>query len=254
MIYAIWEVWEKKGEVMVDFVKDRDFLKKSYSFCADLVNQLVQELKHASIETRMEIVGSGRHGFITQNGNEPIDYDFNLWIDEMAECIKGCELKNTIMETFDYVLQKNGFKALHCKDSASVITVGNFHLKEGNKTGFGIDLCIVKEDERGNWYRLIHRKTGIVQNDQWIWNKGPSRTEILKKEQILKPEHWMEVREAYLGKKATYLRQNIHTKPSFVCYIEAINDIYNTYYPNNRVARADTGCYSILGNEDFDNG
>lgn len=218
---------------MIDYVKDKEFLKKSYSLCADLVNQLVQELKHYGIETKQEIVGSGRHGLITQNGKGPIDYDFNLWILDDGGFIEGSELKKNIMDAFDFILARKDLPDCFCKDSCSVITTKKMVLPKGNRTPFSIDLCIVKEDKQGRWYRLIHQKTGIVQLDRWIWNQGPDSREIYKKEAYLKPEHWQEVRDAYLQKKRTYLKQNIHTKPSFVCYIEAINDVYNKYQSCN---------------------
>lgn len=240
-----------KGEnCMYKFVTDKAFLKSSYSFCADLVNQLVQELRHYDIESCMEVIGSGRHGFITQYGNRPIDFDFNLWIIEDGGYSDGRELKEAIMEAFDYILEKNGYDGVHCKDSTSVITVGKFHQRKGNQTEYSIDLGIVKEDERGNWHRLIHHKTGIVQMDRWIWNIGPDSREIFAKEEFLKNGHWNEVRCAYLEKKNAYI--NVSTKPSFICYIEAINDVYNQYHKN--VSRNIGGFYSIWRQGDFYNG
>ena len=38
---------------------------------------------------------------------------------------------------------------------------------------------------------------------------------------------WEEVREKYLDKKNMYLKRNDHYHPSFVCYIEAVNEIYS---------------------------
>lgn len=37
---------------MYQYVTDKEFLKKSYSMCADLVNQLVQELKSYGIQAK----------------------------------------------------------------------------------------------------------------------------------------------------------------------------------------------------------
>lgn len=235
---------------MYRYVTDKQFLKSAYSFCADLVNQLVQELKHYDIESCMEVVGSGRHGFITQNENGPIDFDFNLWIIDEGVCSDGRNLKNRIMAAFNYVLNKNGYKKYHCDDSTSAISVGRFQFKKGNQTEFSIDVAIVKEDDKGNWHRLIHQKTGIVQLDRWIWNKGPDSAEIFAKERFLKNAHWNEMRMAYLGKKNAYI--NISTKPSFICYIEAINDVYNQYHKT--VSQNTEGFYSILGQRDFYNG
>lgn len=36
---------------------------------------------------------------------------------------------------------------------------------------FSIDVAIVTRDEDGNWYRLIHEKTGYAHLDRYYWNK-----------------------------------------------------------------------------------
>mgnify|MGYP001678669292 CR=1 FL=1 len=43
-------VGESKGETMYHWVEDKDFLTRAYHDCADLVNQLVQELKNYGID------------------------------------------------------------------------------------------------------------------------------------------------------------------------------------------------------------
>lgn len=35
---------------MYHYVTDKEYLKQTYSICADIVNQLVQELKHYEID------------------------------------------------------------------------------------------------------------------------------------------------------------------------------------------------------------
>ena len=64
--------------------------------------------------------------------------------------------------------------------------------------------------------------------DQWYWNQVPNSHALRDKESFLKPNYWMEVRETYLYKKNMYLRRpydNDH--PSFICYVEALNEVYN---------------------------
>ena len=233
---------------MYHYVTDKVFIKESYRICADLVNQLVQELKHYDIQARMTCVGSKKRGLITQNGREPIDYDFNLWILDDGGYSHGSDLKNCIKEAFDYVLSENGLDECHCKDSKSVITTDLMKLKHGNKTPFSIDLCIVKEDKNGRWHRLIHEKTGVIKMDRWIWNIGPDGKDICQKEQTLKREHWEEVRKIYLDKKNMYLSRNDTTHPSFTCYIEVINEVY---YKNQGSINGNIfGVHSINGISD----
>ena len=97
---------------MYHYVKDKVFLKESYRICADIVNQLVQNLKHYGIYSRMSVVGSKKRGLVTQNEREAIDYDFNLWIDHADDTNimrDGQELKNIVMEAFNEVLVKSKF-------------------------------------------------------------------------------------------------------------------------------------------------
>ena len=49
--------------------------------CSDIVNQLVQEVnKDEKMFVRSFLVGSGVRNLFTQNGNQPIDLDYNLEI------------------------------------------------------------------------------------------------------------------------------------------------------------------------------
>lgn len=210
---------------MYKYVTDKVYLKESYSICADMVNQLVQNLKGYGIQSRMSVVGSKKRGLVTQNEKEPIDYDFNLWIESEENINNPRQLKNRIIEAFNEVLNWNGWET--CDDSTSAITTKLRTLKKGNKTPFGIDVCIVREDNYGNWHRLIHQKTGLTGGDRYYWVQGTSVRDLQHKEEYLKPDYWMDVRELYLKKKNMYLsRQDMNNHPSYNCYIEAVNEIY----------------------------
>lgn len=210
---------------MYHYVNDKEYLRESHKICADIVNQLVQELRNNNIETKMRLVGSGKRNMVTQNEREAIDYDFNLIIEDSPQW-DGRWIKSIVIDAFNYVLDKNDWG--NCKDSTSAITTEKRVLTKGNKTPFSIDICIVRIDRFGCWNRLIHKKTGIVQCDQYYWNQGPSAKEIRKKEERLKsnPKLWCEVRERYIKKKNMYLTREDYNHPSFKCYIEAINEVY----------------------------
>ena len=208
---------------MYHYVTDKEYLKQTYSICADIVNQLVQELKHYEIDAYMATVGSKKRGLITQNEKESIDYDFNLFI-ENADAFRADELKRRVMDAFNEVLNRNDWG--DCQDSTSALTTEQRVLKKGNKTPFSIDVAIVKEDAWGTLHRLKHNKTGIVALDQWYWNMAPNSQKLWDMEDYLKPAYWQLVRDAYLDKKNMYLTRNDHDHPSFVCYIEAVNEVY----------------------------
>lgn len=49
--------------------------------------------------------------------------------------------------------------------------------------------------------------------------------------------YWLELREAYLDKKNTYLTRNDHDHPSYIVYIEAVNEVYSKYNPGAACCR-----------------
>lgn len=208
---------------MYHYVTDKEYLKQSYSICADIVNQLVQRLKQEDVDAEMFTAGSKKRGLVTQNEKGPIDYDFNLMILNPDD-YHSDSLKEIIRRAFNEVLNRNGWG--DCQDSTSVLTTEQRVLKKGNKTPFSIDVAIVREDSMGNLHRLIHRKTGCVVYDQWYWNIAPNSRNLWEKEDYLKPDYWLDVRERYLDKKNMYLTRNDDDHSSFICYIEALNEVY----------------------------
>ncbi len=210
---------------MYHWVEDKDFLKRAYSLCADIVNQLVQQLEKDGIDVSMNTVGSKKRNMITQNEKEPIDFDFNLLVDESGGEYREKELKETVRKAFNVVLSKNGWD--DCYDSKSVLTTEKRSFLKGNKTEFSIDVCIVRIDRQDNLQRLIHEKNGNIWFDQWYWNTVSNSRDLWDKEDALKPDYWGAVRETYIKKKNMYLRRPYdHSHPSFICYIEAVNEVY----------------------------
>lgn len=221
---------------MFHYVTNQEFLRAMKEDCSDLINQLVQRINNeGDMEVRAELVGSGKRGLITQKAQDPIDLDYNLIIqsvggqtpsDNLAApngSWTGQRIKESVREQFDLILQKNGEKV--CGDSTSVLTA--------KLRPFNIDLAIVKEDQYG-WHRLIHKKTGSVHCDQWYWNLIRDSSETQKKADLLKKDGlWHHVQDRYLKKKNEYLTRNDHDHPSFIVYIETINEIFNRFYRSN---------------------
>ena len=210
-------VGESKGDIMYHWVKDKDYLTRAYSVCADIVNQLVQELKNYDIDAKMNVVGSKKRNMITQNERESIDFDFNLLIENPSVYRNERELKEAIRKAFNEVLSANNWK--DCHDSTSVLTTEERVFNKGNKTPFYIDVCIVKKDAFG-LHRLIHDKRGNIWSDSYYWNMIPNSRDLHSKEDYLKPVYWMIVRETYIDKKNMYLTRNDYD------HIEAVNEVY----------------------------
>lgn len=214
---------------MYDYIsnKDNEFLSKMRSVCSDLVNQLVQHINaDNTLYVEANLVGSGAKHLETQNNDEPVDLDYNLVIlDTNGVDINDCkEIKEYVRKAFNEVLSKNGWG--DCKDSTSALTTEKRHFKKGNQTEFSIDLAIIFEG-KNNWYRLIHEKTGFTSLDRYYWNEGPDSKNLVKRVKWIKDRKlWNDVRTVYLDKKNMYLKRNDNNHPSFICYVEAVNEVY----------------------------
>lgn len=213
---------------MYHYIEDKEFLKNLRSVCSDIVNQLVQQINNdGELLVEAHLVGSGARNMVTQNANEPVDLDYNLCIVDTfgMDINDGRCLKEYIRKRFNIVLKRNGWG--DCGGSTSVLATEKRPFPKGNKTKFSIDLAIVQK-QGDSWFRLIHRKTGFVHLDQWIWNETPHSNGLSKRVNTLKRNDlWAEVREVYLRKKNAYLCKQDPHHPSFIAYIEAVNEVYH---------------------------
>lgn len=211
---------------MYHYVDDKVFLKKAQTTCVEILNDLTQELLDYSISSQFILVGSGARNMVTQNANNPIDFDYNLCI-QKCENINDCRtIKEIVRTVFNKVLKANNLS--DCEDSTSSLTTKPIYFTDNSEIQFSMDICIITRDNNGSWHRLIHEKTGYVSIDKYYWNEAPNSRQIKEKADSIKESgYWQKVREEYLKIKNLYLRKN--TKhPSFVCYIEAVNNIYNS--------------------------
>ena len=212
---------------MYHYVEDKEFLGNVRRVCADIVNRTVQKVNVIEgYSVRMHLVGSGAKNLITQNAKEPIDLDYNIVVDS-APNIKDCRaIKETIRKAFNEVLKEEGWG--DCSDSTSALRTDTHVSKGGNKTPWSIDLGIVTTGSDGSWYRLIHKKTGVVRTDSWAWEQAQKSNCLEDRVDWLKENGlWAEVRETYLDKKNLHLkRQEEGVHPSFKSYIEAVHEVY----------------------------
>lgn len=220
---------------MYHYIQDKDIRKRIKSTCSDIVNQLVQSINKGSVMTvKACLVGSGAKNLITQDADNPIDLDYNICIID-TKSIKinnGRDIKEYIRKEFNSVLKMNDWS--DCQDSTSVLTTEQRVFKRGNKTAFSIDIAITFENEFG-WHKLIHEKTGLAIYDRYYWNEIPDSRQLEEKVYAIKLNHlWDEMRNTYLEKKNLYLQKNDRTHPSFIVYIESVNQIYNKYFEVER--------------------
>lgn len=221
---------------MYHWIEDKEFLKNMKRFCSDVVNRLVQLInKEGVMEVHQYLVGSGAKDLIVQNAEEAVDLDYNLEVIRCREFdINDCnKIKDYIQKKFDEVLDKLDLG--HCQDSSSVLSTHKFLLpkRKGKKqygTEISIDVCITNIGPNGKLRRLIHGKHGMIQFDTFIWNEARDSDGLAGRVEWLKSnEHWLEVKETYLGKKNMYLTRNDQDHPSYIVYIETINEVFYKY-------------------------
>ena len=213
---------------MYHYVEDKAFLSDVRILCGEIMQDLCHILAtEYGIGTTFYMVGSGAKNLILQNDSMPIDLDYNLEIQSCSDFNDCPEIKKKVILAFNSALKRHGWG--NCQDSTSCITTELRHFRKGNPTQFSIDVCITCNDSQGQYYRLIHQKTGFTYMDRYYWNMAPNSANLRKKVKYIKDHgNWLAVREEYREIKNMYLtRHMIDTHPSFICYVEAVNHSYN---------------------------
>lgn len=211
---------------MFDFVNTAD-VKQYKSFCADKLNQLKNILSNEyGLECSVCLIGSGAKNLVTQNANEPFDLDYNLIIHSLARDWNPNEsenkkwLKDTIRKELNKLLGK---KFRDAQDSTSVLTA---RFIDNGKRLFSFDLAIIIKNCQEKYFRLIHDKD----NDCFYWNEVPYSLDVEEKVTELKENGWwQDVRDVYLEKKNMYLTRNDTLHPSFIVYVESVNQVFNEF-------------------------
>ncbi len=213
---------------MYHYVTDKELISKMRQLGGNLLQDLCHTLKEDyDMGTTFSLIGSGQRKLIMQNGNETIDLDYNLKIVRYDNYADLRTIKQNVINAFNAVAPK--YQLGNCKDSTSVITTGEIRVLIRKNTTFKFDIAIILEENDGSHSRLIHEKGINSYYDCYRWEKAPNSKNIAKKVSCIKRNNkWNKVREQYENIKNKYLSQNDHNHPSFVCYIEAVNNVYNS--------------------------
>ena len=223
----------QKGEydMAYEFVPESEY--KAYrSDCAAVLKDACARLYEKGIVAQFTLIGSGGRGLVTRNGDGPFDLDYNLNIIK-ADADYWNDLRK-MKETIRVAL--NRAEKFDCfsdaQDSTSCLTA-ILHFEDTPKVEFSFDVAIVTKNKNGNDMRLIHNKNfGIFMSaDQYTWNEVPNSCKVRKKALELKKKGmWQEVRNRYLELKNMYLYRHDNDHPSFVVYVEAVNEIYGKHF------------------------
>ena len=158
-------------------------------------------------------------------------FDYNLLIMKAKERYWNdlLLLKETVRNALNRAERREFFS--DAQDSTSCLTA-LLHFKDTPNVEFSFDVAITTKNKNGNYMRLIHNKNVYALGlDQYTWNEVPNSHQVKNKADKLKKKGvWQEVRGKYLEKKNMYLSWQDHNHPSFVVYVEAVNEVYNRYF------------------------
>lgn len=228
-----------KGEIMYHYLEDKEFQHAMKNFAGKIMQSLCHILKEDyDIGANFHLVGSGAKNLILQNARTPVDLDYNL---EIIRCddFQDCQyLKECVRKSFDKAFNSHHSLSgtcydnifLTCEDSTSCLTSKPMVIKPWNQILFSIDVGIVMKDNDEKYHRLIHEKTGSTYFDKYYWNIAPNSKKLQKKvDHIKNCGKWPLVRQQYRNIKNNYLVKNdSRHSQSFICYIEAVNNVYNS--------------------------
>lgn len=205
--------------------------KKYRKECSFVLKKTCAILKRKGISAQFTLVGSGARNMITRNGKGPFDLDYNLEIilapDELWKDLY--RLKETVRVALN---KANGFDFSDAKDSTSVLTC-LLHFNNEPSVQFKFDVAIVTYDKDGFLLRIIHNKNYWLFGPlgQYTWNQVSNSHNVTDKVTRIKDaEQWLLVRKRYVELKNMYLCQNDSSHPSFIVYVEAVNEVYNQLF------------------------
>ncbi len=213
-------------------IVDEAKCRRYRSDCSTVLKQVCSMLKEKGISAQFTLVGSGARNMVTRNGDGSFDLDYNLEITKASEEYWNDlrHLKDTIRILLDKAEKLNCFS--ESQDSTSCLTA-LLHFKDDPTVKFKFDVAIVSRNSKGKLCRLIHNKNAWgYGKDQYVWNEIPDSHDIAQKTRRLKAEGlWLTVRDRYIDRKNMYLsRWWDKDHPSFIAYIETVNEIYCQYF------------------------
>lgn len=216
---------------MYKFVGEAE-CKRYRSDCSSVLKKVCSMLKKEGISAQFTLVGSGARNMVTRNGDGPFDLDYNLEIITAPEAYwKDLRrLKDTVRVLLDKAAKSECFSP--SQDSTSCLTA-LLHFEDEPGVAFRFDVAIVRRNPAGALCKLVHNKLSLrPEQDQYVWNEVPNSHNVAQKAARLKAEGlWHEVRNRYVERKdhyATGLWGKDH--PSFIVYIEAVNEIYSKHF------------------------
>ena len=214
-------------------IVDESEWRRYRKYCAENLTRLRRMLKtDKDIITQFTLVGSGGRNMVTRNGNGPFDLDYNLEIIKAPEMYwKDLrKLKDTVRIYLD---KASGLKGFSESQNSTVALTALLHFEDEPQVEFSLDVAIVARNSKGSLCRLVNNKHYFMcgVQGQYIWDEVKNSHNVKEKsDRIKKIGKWLEVRQRYEDLKNLYLSRQDRDHPSFIVYIEAVNQIYDKYF------------------------
>ena len=206
-------------------IKRYSFVESNESKGKQLVKQLEHLYRQSLCLSTMKV-----QLMITRNGDGPYDLDYNLLVMKADNEYRDPRLlKDTIRNALNKAVGGKFFS--DAQDSTSCLTA-ILYFEKSPDIKFKFDVAITTKNKNGNYMRLIHNKNVYALGwDQYTWNEVPRSHQVKDRADEIKEEGlWQEVRDRYLEKKNMYLSWQDRNHPSFVVYVEAVNEVYNRHF------------------------
>lgn len=185
-------------------------------YCEEIIKKLQKSELKEFFTFSFYLIGSGKTNLITINGdNGTYDLDYNLILqkDKADLFSKPQKIKELFSKEFDK--ERNNFNIKKIENSSSVITL-KFKDKKVN-----VDIAILRKNNNGNYSKIIYDKN----KNRYIWNEIKCSKNYQENINLIRQQMcWNEVRDRYLFKKNSYLRQNKNIS-SFSILLETINEV-----------------------------
>lgn len=185
-------------------------------YCEEIIKKIQKSQLKEFFTFSFYLIGSGKTNLITINGdNGAYDLDYNLILqkDKADLFSKPQKIKELFSEAFDK--ERSNFNIKKIENSSSVITL-KFKDKKVN-----VDIAILRKNNNGNYSKIIYDKN----NNRYIWNEIKCSKNYQDNINLIKQQMcWNEVRDRYLFKKNSYLKQSKNIS-SFSILLETINEV-----------------------------
>lgn len=185
-------------------------------YCEEIIKKLQKSELKEFFTFSFYLIGSGKTNLITidgDNGTYDLDYNLILQKDKADLFSKPQKIKELFSKEFDK--ERNNFNIKKIENSSSVITL-KFKDKKAN-----VDIAILRKNNNGNYSKIIYDKN----KNRYIWNEIKCSKNYQDNINLIRQQMcWNEVRDRYLFKKNSYLRQNKNIS-SFSILLETINEV-----------------------------